>query len=631
LLLDVSVAILLVVMLVGVSAFDRRTPVAVAHAPRIEPVAVAAHPEMEPPPPPQIEAPPEPPAEPDPEPPKITDFTPPPVRPTGLKPTVNVSFSPDLRFGLQALTGNPDDPTDDFKKLTYEVDGGTNNTRVLVDGASPLFFGPQGQPVEGLNTDAEGRQRCAWAFRQVEFEQAVEYVPGDLSQRLDTILVTYSARNDAKAARRVGLRVMLDTLIGENDGVPFIVPGRPGIVQTPQAFHGDDVPDFIRALETGNLAAPGVIVAIGLRTGTGERPSEVILSHWPGSDANWDYDRDEPFGHDTAVGLYYEPKRLEPGETRTIEFTYGLGTISSTRTKNARLSLTSGGQLQSGGKFWLVALVQNPRAGQAVKLTLPAGLSLKETGEARKPVPAGGGFTQVSWLVAAESSCAGDVEVTAALEPDGIQERQVLHIQPREARLRLVARGPFQAGRPFWAVAVVQHPKAGQSMELTLPQGLSLGAGETAKKDVPSSGAHSQVRWLLHADTEAVGVRELKARLEPEGIEERQAITIEPREERLTLVTRGPFQSGRPFWVAVLVEQARAGQSVELTLPPGLVLDPKESARKDVSLAGEQCQVNWLVRTKPGTSGKQPLTVTLQPTGRQKSDEVDIEAGNLIR
>ncbi len=49
---------------------------------------------------------------------------------------------------------------------------------------------------------------------------------------MDTVRVTYELKNSEAVTRPVGLRVMLDTLIGDNDGVPFIVPGREGIVTT---------------------------------------------------------------------------------------------------------------------------------------------------------------------------------------------------------------------------------------------------------------------------------------------------------------------------------------------------------------------------------------------------------------
>jgi hypothetical protein len=379
-------------------------------------VAAGTPAEPPPPPPPEfVEFEPEP----EPLPPPTPPPTPPPApsRPTDPTPRVIVAYTSDGRFGLQTTTGNPDDPSDDGKKLTYSEQGITNNTRLFLDGATPLF-GSGGRILRGTGPSGPGRIECSWQYSDVVVDQLLEWVHGDLSGRLDTLLVTYSWRNVGTRPRNTGLRVMLDSLIGDNDGVPFIVPGQEGIVLDPQLYRGRQVPDFVRALERADLSNPGVIVDAGLRHPDSESPTEVILTHWPGSDAEWAYDTSAPFGTDTAIGIYYEPRLLAPNAVRSVRFTYGLGTISSTQSRNPSLSLTAGGPFRAGGKFWLVAIVQNPRSGQQVRVELPTGLTLAENETALKTVPESKTFTQVSWLVRIGPSAAGPVQVRATLQPE---------------------------------------------------------------------------------------------------------------------------------------------------------------------------------------------------------------------
>jgi hypothetical protein len=547
-------------------------------------------------------------------------------------PRIAVTMAPNARFGVSTLSGNPDDPTDDDKRLTYAVNGATNNTRVHVDGATPLFGEGSGRVIRDIaGTPDRDRFTCTWSFRQVEFEQVVELVPGEISRRMDAIRVTYHIKNPGRSSHRVGLRVMLDTLIGGNDGVPFIVPGRDGLVTHPLGFADAKVPDFVRSLEAESLANPGVIVDIGLRPLEGERPSEVVLTHWPGSEASWSYDRRSPFQGDSAVGLYYAVKPLDAHQSRAISFTYGLGTISSTRTRNPSLSLTAGGPFQAGGKFWIVALVQHPGPGRRVRITLPEGLSLEKPDSAEQPVPTGAAYAQLSWLVAVGPSCFGDREIKAALEPGAIEERQTFTFKPREARLSLGSRGPYQAGRPFWVSALVHHPQDGQSVELILPPGLSLGPGEEARKEVGAGSDFAQLRWLVAAAPEGRGPLELRAVLRPVGVEDRQGVTIEPRVSRLRLVPRGPYRGGRPFWLSALVEDPIAGQAATLTLSPGLTLGPGESARKAIPAGTGHQQINWLVQVGDRVSGPQELAVTLEPGAVVGRTTVDVEAANLIR
>ena len=147
-------------------------------------------------------------------------------------------------------------------------------------------------------------------------------------------------------------------------------------------------PDFVRSLERPSLLSPGVIVDLNLVPEDGElRPDEVVLSHWPGSDAEWNYSRGASFVNDSAGRCYYPPTAIEPGVTPARSGSpTGSGTISSTATRNAKLSLTAGGPIRAGSSFWLVALVDQPRPGQTVTLVLPKGLSPRRPESLSQPV-----------------------------------------------------------------------------------------------------------------------------------------------------------------------------------------------------------------------------------------------------
>ncbi len=232
-------------------------------------------------------------------PPPPEDLPPPPTRldpasflpPIDPIPRVAVAYTADGRFGLMTTTGDPEDPTDDNKRMTYAADGHTNNTRVWVDGDTPLFgknLG-KGKMIRPI-AERDGRFTCAWTYGDIEVEQVVELVGGEISRRTDTIRVTYTMKNNGAVSHQVGLRVMLDTLIGGNDGVPFTVPEEAGLISSSRTFTGDSVPPFIRALEFFSTERPGVVVNIGgLRPSTGEAVDEAVLSHWPGGAAEWNY------------------------------------------------------------------------------------------------------------------------------------------------------------------------------------------------------------------------------------------------------------------------------------------------------------------------------------------------------
>jgi len=375
----------------------------------------------------------------------------PPLIPTPVLPTpqptptadyrqavVAVASRADGRFGLITVQGDPDNPADDNKPLTFDVAGGTNDTRVWIEGA-PLAYGEGG--FQQSPQESNGQTTALWIRDAVAVTQTLAYVYGTNTGRVDTVQIKYTLTNQASVTKTVGLRLMLDTLIGDNDGVPFVVPGREGIVDRAVDLRGDAVPDFVQALEFPNLAEPGVIVHLTLQGADATRPDRLVISAWCEGNGTWDY---YPAlggdGHtltrcglanntpDSAIGLYFDPQPLGPGASRTLITYYGLGGISSTESGNATLSLLFNRQVNQGAEFWITALVGMPQAGQRVRLELPDGLVLSDDMVAEQSVTAGGDFTQLSWRVKAEKAMT-DAPVTVVSSPDGSTESQSITVR----------------------------------------------------------------------------------------------------------------------------------------------------------------------------------------------------------
>ena len=358
-------------------------------------------------------------------------------------PVVSIGFAEDGRFGIMSTLGDPGRSDDDNKLLTFDYVGGTSNTRLSVDGEQPIYGSDEGA-FEQAPAASEGVITSIWTYKQVRVTQRLEVVAGAASRLLGTMRIEYLLENQDSIPHEVGLRIMMDTLIGENDGVPFAVPGRSGIVDRAVELVGDQVPDFIQALERPDLVNPGVIVHMTLRGGDATPPDRVVISAWDGSDMPWEYlaslggeghplhrhgvEGNDP---DSAVAHYYDPQTLQPGETRTIVTFYGLGGISSTETGNPTLSLTFARQVKEGDSFWVAAMVVNPSDGQTLRIELPAGLALAdgETAEKRVTFSSGDAFTQVSWQVKAVTPGEGVIRI--ALSPDVVTEEQSITVESR--------------------------------------------------------------------------------------------------------------------------------------------------------------------------------------------------------
>jgi serine/threonine protein kinase len=396
-----------------------------------------------------------------------------------------------MRFGV-TMTDDKGNP----KRLTYDPYGRTNNTVLRVDGKDFIF----GDALDGGNNqqgkweelasklpaDPTGRvpqgSKSVWRLLGADLvvTQTIEVAPsdpdtGETKRRLKTLLVRYKIENKSNREQVVGLRFLLDTFIGANDGVPFIIPGDPKLCETQMKFPNaqlPNVPDYIFAVENKDPNNRGTVAQVQLRLSKElEAPNRVQLSGWPDqglrelytkhSDKRnipmwrdafqagglldvweelkwaqeqytlWDVpyikfsaladthikkkDVNKEFDPDSAVVMYWDPQPLKPGASREVGFAYGLGGVSSGG-GDSRILLTHGGELEAGGTWTLNALVSDRAPGETLTLEVPRGCELtQEKAEQQVPEPSGGrSQSPVNWHIKAASPGVYKLKVTSS-------------------------------------------------------------------------------------------------------------------------------------------------------------------------------------------------------------------------
>src|SRR5262249_53814398 len=267
------------------------------------------------------------------------------------RPRLAIDFSTTHRFGLVCpllldADGNP-------KRLTRETKGTTNNACISVD-ADELIYGIDIPSVRWVRDKAKHAEKNnptlykigerSWQSavehvdKKIRVTQTVELIRGEQTGLYDTVLVKYQIKNNDTNPHTVGLRFMLDTLIGKNDGVPFLIPpteqGPAHLVDTMAVFVGKAIPDFIRALETEKLDDKNATVAeLNVKLRGYEALDKLVICRWPdNSEMRWAWPfqaMNEPVNRekDSCVVLYWAQKKMEPNEERMLGFTYGLGQI----------------------------------------------------------------------------------------------------------------------------------------------------------------------------------------------------------------------------------------------------------------------------------------------------------------
>jgi hypothetical protein len=265
---------------------------------------------------------------------------------------------------------------------------------------------------------------------RIQITQWVEIVPSDQPvllkykdtkqemRLLNRVLVKYIIENKDTQQHNVGLRFLLDTFIGSNDGVPFTIPTLPGLVDHQEQFNDEkapdnkEIPDFIQALQNPNIKDHGIVAHLTLKVLGLETPNRVTLGAWPdkelqniargqpGADKAWSEmtrwdvpyldmqlmlkaQRPQPSA-DSAVVMYWNPQPLAPGAKREVGFAYGLGNFEGTKGK---IGLTINGTPAVGKTLIVTALINNPKPGQTATLELPGGFFELVGGKQTQAVP----------------------------------------------------------------------------------------------------------------------------------------------------------------------------------------------------------------------------------------------------
>lgn len=311
----------------------------------------------------------------------------------------------DGRFAVKTAQGSPQRPEDDnvpllFSKgipdttfTTFRIDGkdyiyGNSYNGIVIDGG--LVTAPK---AEGM------KNTSSWRIGDIIVTQKLELTDNIKSSDVGNVKISYSITNNGTKSSMVGTRILLDMMLGSNDGCSVSLDGNTDISYETKVS-GGDIPVYWRC--TDSVDSPKV-VSYGFLKGWGNtEPDSLTIAHWSSlSSTKWDYsvNPERNIGSslndyksaDSAAALYWEPKALEPGKTMQFETYYGLGSISDSSSGDtfsinvmapARLNIK--GDIYENNPFDIMMELDNSLensselAGINAELILPDGLELVE-------------------------------------------------------------------------------------------------------------------------------------------------------------------------------------------------------------------------------------------------------------
>jgi len=238
-------------------------------------------------------------------------------------------------------------------------------------------------PAEGPSQKAD-RVVTRWEIGGVHVERELSFYLNPFSDRSDVVLMRYCLGNTTGRLLRVGVREMLDVMIGANDEAPFFLPGI-GALSEECDYLGDAVPEYFKSFESSRFSEDS-LRGLGIVRGYGMvAPDRFALATWhEGRGAGkgvygtvWDYEvtPNAELG-DSAVALWWGPYTVAPGGERCIQATYGLGGAGG---GDAWFDAPTTLDCQSSAfaaHLWVSNTSAEPLLGGTAALRLSPGLSL---------------------------------------------------------------------------------------------------------------------------------------------------------------------------------------------------------------------------------------------------------------
>lgn len=352
------------------------------------------------------------------------------------------------RFSVDTTLGDPQSTDDDNQILIYgHPKPWTSYTTVRIDGEN-FVFGAQTRKRAGkgarfgteiLPPTKKDNEIIETIYSYKDFinvKQQLTFTRSPSTKMKDTALIKYIINNLDDKPHNVGLRIVIDTMIGTNDAAPFRLLDRAIITET--QIVGDEIPDFYQAFDS--LIDPKVIAQGNLRGGGITPPEKIIFSNWGTlADNLWEFPYEEGRNfmrageeeYDTAVALYWYEKILNPNEELIISTSYGLGGITTAAGKLS-IGITAPAEISPSKKrgFLIVAYIENTGGFDAkdvkLQLILPNGINLFDESPIREFVEIKAGDSiQTAWKAYATGKKQGTVPLILKVSSSNVEENQV--------------------------------------------------------------------------------------------------------------------------------------------------------------------------------------------------------------
>lgn len=196
-------------------------------------------------------------------------------------------------------------------------------TTIRIDGVD-YIYGECGTQIQAPTDVSSTLNVSEWRYNDVSIKQYLEIVENPFTGREDMGRYRYEIKNLGTCNRSIGLRIMIDTMVNNNNRPSIVLPNST-IITNETEFNNSNIPEYINAyfdyptdLNTASLAI--------LKGQTSQvNPDRVIFANWANLYNNpWNYVPSTSPTGDNAYAVYWLETNLDPNESITRFTYYGL-------------------------------------------------------------------------------------------------------------------------------------------------------------------------------------------------------------------------------------------------------------------------------------------------------------------
>ena len=465
-----------------------------------------------------------------------------------IKIIVNKGPQDQGRFSIETTGGDPLRETDNDQLLIYgRPTPWSSYTTLRINDTDYIFGGPSkktqrrtgkkvsyGEVISQTKTEESIITKVK--FDSIFVTQKLRFFRNSTTRVKDAVLISYTIENTSKKPQDVGLRLMLDTKLGSNDGAPFRI-GESEVTSELQ-LNKNKLSDYWMTFDS--LSTPNVIAQGTLKLGDLQiyPPDKLLLSNWGTLvDNPWDitYEEGRSFirtgeeEKDTALGLYWNKKTILPSENIQIQTLYGLGEITLSPGELS-LGLTAPKEMpiNSTEEHLIMAYIYNSGGFDAhnsnLEFHLPKGLSItKGKLSSNYPLLKTGETIQIPIKVKINGAIKpGNYNIgfraqSKTLEANSIS-RQITFSAPPKLSYKIATQPIKKSPKEnyymttLWLNNYSHLPIKNTSATIKLPSKLSLVNFEEQKKTVPllTPNSKEKLTWLIKTPVEEIPTNSIR-------------------------------------------------------------------------------------------------------------------------